>query len=411
MPRTKHVYFGVTLCALVVIAEGYDLIVFGAVLPSLLNEPGWGLTSATAGAVGSQAYIGMLIGALVGGRLSDVFGRRRFVLSSVGWFALWTSACAAAGQPWQLGMFRLLAGVGMGAVLPAVLALAREIAPPQRTALTFTILMAGVPAGGMSASLLGLVVLPTFGWRAMFAFGGAVTMVVFLLAVVKLPESHEFREKPANRTKVTELFGRRFLATSLLFPVANFMMLLTWFGMNTWLTTLMRQLNYPLASALQFSMTLNLGALAGGFLLAAIGQRWGSRPAAAIGALIAGSAILACVMRPSTTAIFLLFVAVIGIGAQSALTLIAASVADHYPALLRGTAIGWTQATGRVGAIAAPTLGGWILAAQLGPRAVLVAFMIASLLGAVFLTVLMAMAAGRRMPRRALRERRLDDRR
>jgi len=162
----------VAICALVVITEGYDLIVFGALLPKLLVEPGWGLNSASAGTIGSFVYLGMLIGALTGGPACDRFGRRRFVNLAVAWFTMWTFACALAAQPWQLGAFRLLAGMGMGAVIPAAVALAKEYTPPSRGGLAVTILMAGIPLGGMAASAIGLVVLPAHGWRPMFLIGG-----------------------------------------------------------------------------------------------------------------------------------------------------------------------------------------------------------------------------------------------
>lgn len=402
--RATSLWTGIALCALVVVAEGYDLIVYGALLPSLLDEPGWGLTRAGAGTLGSMAYVGMLIGALAGGRVSDLSGRRTFVNASVAWFAVWTLACAAAAAPWQLGTFRLLAGIGMGAVLPAVLALARELAPPERTGIVFTILLAGVPAGGLLASVTGLAVLPEQSWRTMFAIGGAASVVILLVTFLRLPDSAHFaqpRERRPERAAVRDLFRGGLLRTTLLFPVANFMMLLTWFGLNTWLTTLMRDLNYPLSSALQFSMTLNVGALAGSFLLAWRSVAWGARRTAAFSALLTAAGILGCVMNPGSTPLFLALIALIGAGAQSALNLITASVADTYPVTLRATAIGWTHGIGRGGAIVAPQLGGWILAAGFGPHAVLGTFVVTAALGGLFMLVLTAIgvaAAVRRAP-------------
>ncbi|WP_237102025.1 MFS transporter [Nonomuraea sp. MG754425] len=378
----------ITICALVVIAEGYDLIVYGALLPSLLREPGWELTRADAGTLGSAAYLGMLVGALVVGRLSDLFGRRPFVLGSLAWFTVWTIACALAGAPWHLGVFRLLAGVGMGAVLPVVLALARELAPADRTGVVFTVLMAGLPAGGMLASLTGLVVLPVADWRVMFLIGGVASVIVLIVAFLRLPDSAEYRGRAPDPIGFSVLFAPGLLLSTMLFPLANLMMLLTWYGLNTWLTTLMHDLSHPLASALRFSTVLNLGALAGSFALAALCLRWGTRRVAGLSALLAGLGILGCVLHPGSTVVFLGLIALIGAGAHSALNLITASVADSYPVALRATAIGWTHGLGRAGAIVSPSLGGWILEAELGPTMVLGAFMVTAVLGAVFLGLL-----------------------
>ena len=378
----------IALCALVVIAEGYDLIVYGALLPALLKEPGWEMTGATAGVIGSMVYVGMLFGALAGGRLADGFGRRRFTLVSVAWFAVWTAVCATSASPWQLGLFRLLAGIGMGAVMPAAMALAREYSPPGRSGLTMTILMAGIPLGGTTASLLALQLLTTHGWRLMFWIGAAISLAIFGISAALLPESQVFqRQRDEKRHWIAELFGP-LRTTTLLFAAAAFANLFTWYGLNTWITTLMRTLDYPLSSALQFSLTLNAGAVIGSFAIAAAGDRWGVRRVAMLCALLTAGGIAGCAVGTDHQGLLLTFIALIGMGAHSALNLINASVADTYPAALRGTALGWSNGIGRLGAVTAPTLGGWILA-EFGPRPVFVAFMLTALITAIMLALLM----------------------
>ena len=391
----------VALCALVVIAEGYDLIVFGALLPTLLVEPGWGLTSASAGSLGSLVYLGMLVGALAGGPVCDRFGRRRFVNVAVAWFTVWTTVCALAHAPWQLGVGRLLAGLGMGAVIPASVALAREYTPAHRGALTVTILMAGIPVGGMAASLLGLAVLPAHGWRAMFGIGGLISVLILAASLAWLPESEVYRSAgagaagpPARGGRFAELFRRRRRLLSALFALSSFANLLTWYGLNTWLTTLMRELGYPLRSALQFSLTLNTGAVVGSFLLAALAARWGNRRVAVLCALLASAGTLACAIGSGRLLVLLAFIAVIGAGAHSALNLVLASVADSYPARIRATALGWSNGMGRLGAVVAPALGGAILAGGLGPRFVLLTFSLTAFVAAVLISVLVLL--GRR---------------
>ncbi|WP_338758264.1 MFS transporter [Nocardia vulneris] len=374
------------LCALIVIAEGYDLIMYGAMLPALLDETGWGMTKSTAGTVGSMVYVGMTAGALTGGRLADRFGRRRPLLVAVGWFTGWTAACALAGSAAQLGAFRLLAGIGMGAAAAVALALAKEYTAPGRTSLTVTVLMAGIPIGGITSALAGLVLLSEHGWRPLCWIGAIGSALVLLVAIVLLPESREFA-RTRSPSRVRELFAAPRGPMTILFAVAAFAELLTWYGLNTWITTLMRELRYPMTSALQFSLTLNSGAVIGSFALAAAAVRWGARPVASVSACVAATMIAACATGLSDRLLLLAVIAVLGAAAHSTLNLINAAVADAYPADLRGSALGWSNGVGRLGAVAAPTLGGWVLAAT-GPLQVFQTFILTSVCAALVLAAL-----------------------
>lgn len=389
----------VGLGALVVVAEGYDLIVYGTLLPKLVAEPGWGLTSASAGSIGSLVYLGMLVGALAGGPVCDRVGRRTLVNVSVAWFTLWTVACALAQAPWQLGGARLLAGVGMGAVIPAAVALAKEHTPGRRTGLVVTLLMAGIPVGGTAASLLGIGLLATHGWRLMFLVGGAISLLILVVSLVRLPESARFdagpdvagpaaEPRPSAFTAFAGLFREHRALLTALFAVATFANLLTWYGLNTWLTTLMRALDYPLGSALTFSLCLNTGAVLGSLALVPAANRWGLRTVAAVCGVVTAAGILACAAGPRNTGTLLAAIVVIGASAQTALTLILASVADSYPTRMRASAVGWANGTGRAGAVVAPSLGGAVLAGGLGPRAVFFAFAASALVAAAVMVVL-----------------------
>ncbi|MDF2824399.1 MAG: transporter [Mycobacterium sp.] len=381
----------VVLCAVVVVAEGYDLIIYGTLIPSLLAEPGWGLDQASAGTVGSLVYVGMLIGSVLSGRLSDRYGRRKLALASIAWFTLWTAGCALATGVWQLGAFRLLAGIGMGGVLPCLLALVKEYSPPRRTSLAVTVMMAGVPLGGTGASLLALAVLDERGWRFMFWVGVVVSVMILVLAWWLLPESEQFRAVAAEKAKgrLTDLFARPFIALTVLFACATFLNILTTYGLNTWLTTLMYELDYPLSSALQFSLTLNIGAVLGSFLLAYLGDRLGTRPMALAASLITAAAIAFTATGPAQMAALLLAIAVMGMGGHSSLILITASVANAYPVEIRATALGWSTGTGRLGAIVSPWLGGAMLAAGVDPTMLFWTFSASSLSAALMVTVLL----------------------
>ena len=382
----------VILCAVVVVAEGYDLIVYGTLIPSLQAEPGWELDKASAGTIGSLVYVGMLIGSVVSGRLSDLYGRRKLALTSIAWFTAWTAACALATSATQLGAFRLLAGIGMGGVLPCLLALAKEHSPEGRTSLAVTVMMAGLPLGGTGASLLALAILDQHGWRFMFWIGVAVSLGILAVAWWLLPESDHFQGEMVSAARpMRDLFARQFLLLTALFTAATFLNILTTYGLNTWLTALMHELDYPLSSALQFSMTFNIGAVLGSFLVAYLGDRFGTRLMALIATAVTALAIALIATGPTHTAALLVAVAVMGMGGHSSLIQITSSVANAYPVEIRATALGWTTGTGRLGAIVSPWLGGTILAAGVDPRTLFWTFCVSSCLAGVLLIVLFVM--------------------
>jgi MFS family permease len=116
-PAARSGLVVVALCFLTIVFDGYDLIVYGSAVPSLLKEPGWNLGPAQAGPIGSYALAGMLIGALCAGVVTDAIGRRRIMLIGIAWFSLLMVACAFAPNPEMLGL-----GAIVGTVLASLLA-------------------------------------------------------------------------------------------------------------------------------------------------------------------------------------------------------------------------------------------------------------------------------------------------
>src|SRR5215218_5903225 len=93
----------IAICWVTIIFDGYDLIVYGAVVPTLLQEEEWNLTAEQAGTIGSYALVGMLIGALIAGTVTDIVGRRKIMFVCIAWFSLARGLCAIAPNPGVFG--------------------------------------------------------------------------------------------------------------------------------------------------------------------------------------------------------------------------------------------------------------------------------------------------------------------
>jgi MFS transporter, AAHS family, benzoate transport protein len=375
------------LCWSAVALEGYDLVVLGVVLPVLLRDPTWGLTPASASLVATVGLVGVMVGALSVGPVSDLVGRRRTLVATVVLFSLLSLACAAAAGPTSLAVLRFLAGVGLGGVLPVALATVAEHAPARRGNAATTIMMTGYHVGAVAAALLGIALIPRLGWPVMFALGAVPALLLVPLMLAHLPHDGG-RDRPsgpavrAGANPVRALFRDGRARATISFWVASFMGLLLVYGLNTWLPEIMRSAGYPLGAALALLLTLNVGAVVGLLVGGPVADRIGVR-VATITWFVLGAVFLALLSVRLPGAGVYAIVLLAGIFVFSAQVLVYSWVGRFYPAAARGTALGAASGVGRLGAITGPALGGALLTAGLAYPWGFYAFALVAALGAV----------------------------
>lgn len=411
------------ICWATIVADGYDVVVYGAVLPSLLQEPGWGLTPATAGLLGSVPLVGMFVGSLLAGTLADVVGRRRMLIGCLTWFSVLTACCAFAPSPEVFALLRFVAGLGLGGVLPIASAITAEFTPRRFRNMVYAVMFSGFPIGGITAALLGLVIIPTAGWRWMFAVGLVPLLLILPFALRGLPESvtvlrrrgrHDEADALVARFALDEapapsaaevaaapavgrtggLFARRYLFATLCFLGASFLCLFMIYGVNTWLPQIMRQAGYSLGGALTFLLVFNVGACVGTVLVALVADRVGSKPVL-IATFVLGAASVALLSARPAEVVMYVAIGLAGIGTIGTQSFLMALVTQHYPQGLAPLGLGWTLGVGRLGSVAAPVVLGLILGSGLGLRASFLALTAAGVLGAVFVVLVPAGGARR----------------
>jgi AAHS family benzoate transporter-like MFS transporter len=349
--------------------DGFDMVVLGVVLPVLLGNHVWGLTAATASLVSTAGLIGMTFGALAIGTVTDVIGRRRALMLSVGIFSVFTLLCAFAPSAEVFGVLRFLAGIGLGGCLPTAITRVTEHQAAQgRAASAATFVMTGYHVGAVLTSLLGILLIGSFGWRAMFVVGALPGLALVPLLSRHLPEA-EGREPhrggdsaKAGREAVASLFRGGLLRATLAFWLTTFFGLVLVFGLNTWLPQIMRQAGYPLGAALGLLLTLNLGAVIGMQVAGGLAERRGVR-GSTIGWFVGAGVFLALlsIRLPGAGVYAVVFAA--GFFVFSAQALVYSYTQRIYPAHARATGLGWTAGVGRLGAICGPLLGGALLSA------------------------------------------------
>jgi len=263
------------MCTLVIIFDGYDLAVAGIALPSIMKE--MGIKATSAGFMVSTALFGMMFGAVIFGTIADRIGRRWTIAACVLLFSVFTAAAGFARDPVTFGAFRFVAGLGIGGVMPNVVAQMSEYSPRKIRSTMVTLMFSGYSVGGMLAALLGKGLIERFGWQSVFiAAGLPVLLIPFVLRM--MPESMAFllrtgrtdalrsiaaRLVPdyvpqegdrfvlsdggtARATPIGKLFqdGRAF-GTVMLW-IAFFMCLFMVYALSSWLAKLMASAGYTL---------------------------------------------------------------------------------------------------------------------------------------------------------------------
>lgn len=381
--RFNRFHAGMLLwCAVIIICDGYDLAVAGIALPSIMKD--MGVTAQNAGFMVSSALFGMMFGAIFLGTIADRIGLRKAIAICIALFSVFTAAAGFTHDPYTFSAMRFLAGLGIGGVMPNVVAQMTEYSPKKIRATMVTLMFSGYAVGGMLAALLGKGLLETYGWSSVFMAAG---LPVLLIPVIlkTLPESMPFlirenrldelkqivtRMEPSYRPDAGDRFalpaqdraegapigklfqdGRGF--STAMFWIAFFMCLFMVYALSSWLTKLMASAGYSLGSALTFVLVLNFGAVIG-----AVGGGWladrfnikyvlmGMYALAAVSITLLG-------FKVPTELLFLL-VGLAGASTIGTQIVTYAYAGQFYPMAIRSTGIGWASGVGRSGAILAP---------------------------------------------------------
>lgn len=397
-PAIARSQWPVWLCWSAMVLDGFDLVVLGAVIPTLLKSHELGFDPVGATLAATISLVGVGLGALFIAPLSDRFGRRRLLIACVAWFSVFTLAVVIAPNVALFSAFRLLAGLGLGACLPAALAYMADYAKAGSGASNTTRTMTGYHVGAVATAFLALLVIPN--WRVMFIVGGVAGLVLVPFLWAKLPESLPSAASPAvepapatgsaagsaydagdtagssvspaaaanapaakaEKLGYRSLLQKPYPLVALGIAVASFMGLLLVYGLNTWLPTLMAEAGYSLSSSLTLLLVLNVGAVAGLVLAGWLADRHGAKRVVLL--WFGVSAVLLAVLSVKMQNEILLNAAVFvtGVFVFSAQVLVYAWVSQIFPAHLRGTALGFSAGVGRLGAILGPAVTGTLVA-------------------------------------------------
>jgi len=366
----------VALCYLVALFEGVDLQAAGVAAPKL--GPAFGMSPGQLGWFFSASTFGLMVGAALGGRLSDRYGRKPVLVVAVAVFGLMSLLTGLAPSVEALLAARFFTGLGIGGALPNLVALVSENTPAARKNTSVGWLYAGLPSGGALASLVAALA-NRGSWSIVFLVGGIAPLVAIPLLIFLLPESRQLdaakrvRSDSHGRRRgfLLTLFGQGRAMFTLPLWCGFFLALLTMYLLLNWLPTLLvsRGMSKADASLVQLSFNLfgAMGSVTTGWLM----DRTSLRTVVTAAFLsTAMSLLLLAHVTPVLTAA-LAVGGLVGITIAATQALLYAVAPDLYDTEIRGTGVGSAVAVGRFGSAAGPLLAGALLTAGRTPQEVL----------------------------------------
>jgi putative MFS transporter len=363
--------------------DAMDVGLISFVMAALAAQQQWGITAGQLSWIGSIGFVGMALGATLGGLLADRFGRRQVFALTLLVFGLATGAAALSWSVAALVVFRFLIGLGLGAELPVASTLVSEYAPARVRGRVVVLLEAFWAVGWTLAALIGYFVVPVSddGWRWALAIG-ALPALYAVVVRRGLPESVRFLEA-RGRVEEAEAAVRRFERAAAVEPVESPIVAPTptpgpgalwaagarvrtaalwvvWFSINfsyygafIWLPTLLFNSGFTLVKSFGFTLLITLAQLPGYAAAAFLIEKWGRRPTLAVFLLgsAAGAAMFAQADGDTAVLVTGMVLSFFNLGAWGALYAVTPEV---YPTVLRATGAGAAAGFGRLASIAAP---------------------------------------------------------
>lgn len=381
------------ICTLVQLCDGYDVNSIGVSVPSLTHA--WNLPGPAFTAAFLWSSIGILVGALSAGPIGDRFGRKPLLIASLLVFGLASFGSAFVGSLTMLTILRFFTGLGIGGAFPGAATLTGDYAPHRRRALMIMLSFTGAPLGGFLCGQAAGILLPTLGWPSVFVIGGVVPLLLVGAMALWLPESPRFLAAKGNLSPreaallrrldispaqsadhgldlaqgnpVKMLFGKDYALQTMLMWAIFFCSLMNLFLFIYWTPEVLHLIGMTPADAARAGSFRELGAIFAVLYLGVLIDRFGPERALALNyaAGIIFIALIALVSMPYLPLVIVIFFSGMTIvGSQTGAN---AACGKLYPARMRTSGLGWALGIGRLGGIAAPALGGYLLSRGLAP--------------------------------------------
>ncbi|MFC0180524.1 MFS transporter [Thorsellia kenyensis] len=365
--------------------DAMDVGILSFIIAALMKD--WQLNPTQLGWIGSVNSIGMAVGAVFFGILSDRIGRKQVFIFTLILFSVASGLSALTNTLSLFLILRFFVGAGLGGELPVASTLVSESVPANKRGQIVVLLESFWAAGWILAALIAYFVIPTYGWRVALLLTALPAFYAIYLRL-KLPDSPKFvntqltQEKLSLGKKLNLVWSRPYLKSTTMLWILWFTVVFSYYGMFLWLPSVMIGKGFTLIKSFQYILIMTLAQLPGyflaAFLIERIGRKW------VLISFLIGTAISAYLFGQAQSAAMLIgygmLLSFFNLGAWGALY---AYTPEHYPTTIRGTGVGMAAAFGRIGGILGPLLVGYMISFNYSITTIFLFFALTILLGVI----------------------------
>jgi len=377
--------------------DGFDYMLVSYTMPQIAEE--WGLNEVQTGSLASWSSLGMLIGATISGIISDKIGRRKMVSGFVIVFSLFTFPIYFVNSYELYVLFRICAGIGLGACVPVVSVLLSEFAPVNKRAIFISLNTCFMTLGYVLAGIVATIIIPIFGWRFCYLLGG----LPFLYAIYQyrhiLESPHWLASKgrkseacavlerlekngkgystgqwqpnnlvvppPPKSVGFKALFKGKYLRTTVTLALIEFCVYFIIYGFNAWMPSLMMQKGFDMTTAYVLTIAQNFSAILSGILCGYGSEIFGRKLNAIMSFFLTAVAIVALAFVQGVWPILMACIFLGFIRSYMASSVPPITV-ESFRTEFRNTGVSFCVGIGRASGIISPIIVGYILQIGLG---------------------------------------------
>ncbi|WP_397459211.1 MFS transporter [Pseudomonas asplenii] len=405
-PMSGFQWIAISICIFLNLIDGFDVLVMAFTASAVSGF--WQLSGAQLGYLLGAGLLGMSIGSLFVAPWADKLGRRPLVLLCLAVSGIGMLLSAVSATPAQLGITRVITGIGIGGILACSNVIASEYASSRWRSLALSLQSTGYAVGALFGGLFAIFLIENYGWRSVFLLGGTATLAMIPVVYCLLPESMDFliTKQPGNaltkinrlaakldlppldqlpikseaygkqRSPVARLVSREYLQKTVWLWLAFFLVLFGFYFVMSWTPKLLASAGQTAQQGITGGMLLSAGGIIGSALLGLLSARFKTTHVHAVFLLITAVTMVFFVKTSGLPGYGVAIALLLGVTVNGCVAGLYAIAPTVYDPGVRTTGVGFAIGVGRTGGILSPVVAGFLIDESWQPASLFTAYAI-----------------------------------